>query len=118
MARAAGVKNVVTLNPIREKARFKELLADALRKDELTVFIARSPCILAAGRIVAWQKERQALEAAAEETGSCACGPDCACGGTTADANAPDLEANCGAASPDAANGLDQAGCGDPALQS
>jgi indolepyruvate ferredoxin oxidoreductase alpha subunit len=79
MARAAGVKNVVTLNPIREKARFKELLAEALRKDELTVFIARSPCILAAGRIVAWQKERQALEAAAEAA-SCACGPDCACG--------------------------------------
>jgi indolepyruvate ferredoxin oxidoreductase alpha subunit len=73
------VKNVVTLNPIREKAKFKELLAEALRKDELTVFIARSPCILAAGRIVAWQKERQALEAAAEAA-SCACGPDCACG--------------------------------------
>jgi indolepyruvate ferredoxin oxidoreductase alpha subunit len=79
MARAAGVKNVVTLNPIREKAKFKELLAEALRKDELTVFIARSPCILAAGRIVAWQKERQALEAAAEAA-SCACGPDCVCG--------------------------------------
>ena len=76
MARAAGVKNVVTLNPIREKARFKDLLAEALRKDELTVFIARSPCILAAGRIVAWQKERKA--SAAEAAG--ACGPDCTCG--------------------------------------
>jgi indolepyruvate ferredoxin oxidoreductase alpha subunit len=60
MARAAGVKNVVTLNPVREKAKFKELLAEALRKDELSVFIARSPCILAAGRIMAWEKEQKA----------------------------------------------------------
>jgi indolepyruvate ferredoxin oxidoreductase alpha subunit len=118
MARAAGVKNVVTLNPIREKARFKELLAEALRKDELTVFIARSPCILAAGRIVAWQKERQALEAAAEETASCACGPDCACGNAPGGAKEDGLEENCNAASTDAAAGLDKAGCGDPALQS
>jgi indolepyruvate ferredoxin oxidoreductase alpha subunit len=77
MARAAGVKNVITLNPIREKAKFKELLAEALRKDELTVFIARSPCILAAGRIVAWQKERKAMEEAAEAGEPCACGGNC-----------------------------------------
>ena len=75
LARAAGVKNVVTLNPIREKARFKELLAEALRKDELTVFIARSPCILAAGRIVAWEKERAAREAADAATPPDRAGP-------------------------------------------
>jgi indolepyruvate ferredoxin oxidoreductase alpha subunit len=80
LARAAGVKNVFTLNPIREKARFKKLLATALRKDELTVFIARSPCILAAGRIVAWEKERKTLEAADAETPVGAGGPDCGCG--------------------------------------
>jgi indolepyruvate ferredoxin oxidoreductase alpha subunit len=83
MARAAGVKNVVTLNPIREKARFKELLAEALRRDELTVFVARSPCILAAGRIVAWQKERKAMEQGAEGTPPCACGQNCDCGTAT-----------------------------------
>jgi indolepyruvate ferredoxin oxidoreductase alpha subunit len=81
LARAAGVKNVFTLNPIREKARFKKLLATALRKDELTVFIARSPCILAAGRIVAWEKERKALEAADAENPVGAGGPDCGCAG-------------------------------------
>jgi indolepyruvate ferredoxin oxidoreductase alpha subunit len=76
LARAAGVKNVYTLNPVREKAQFKELLAEALRKDELTVFIARSPCILAAGRIAAWEKELKAREVAEEETpGVC---PECA----------------------------------------
>jgi indolepyruvate ferredoxin oxidoreductase alpha subunit len=113
MARAAGVKNVVTLNPIREKARFKELLAEALRKDELTVFIARSPCILAAGRIVAWQKELKAKEAAAASE----CGPDCTCGNAPGGAEEDGLEGNCRAASPDAAAGLDRAGCGDPAPQ-
>jgi indolepyruvate ferredoxin oxidoreductase alpha subunit len=83
MARAAGVRNVFTINPIREKAKFKELLAEALRKDELTVFIARSPCILAAGRIVAWEKELKAEQAAAEpgdtevSAGACDCGGQC-----------------------------------------
>jgi indolepyruvate ferredoxin oxidoreductase, alpha subunit len=76
LARAAGVKNVFTLNPVREKAKFKELLAEALRKDELTVFIARSPCILAAGRIFAWEKELAAREAADAES-STVC-PECA----------------------------------------
>jgi indolepyruvate ferredoxin oxidoreductase, alpha subunit len=85
MARAAGVKNVVTLNPIREKARFKELLAEALRKDELTVFIARSPCILAAGRIAAWEKERKAREAEDVATPPCAGSPDSGCDSPSGD---------------------------------
>ena len=76
LAHAAGVKNVFTLNPVREKAKFKELLAEALRKDELTVFIARSPCILAAGRIFAWEKELAAREATDAES-STVC-PECA----------------------------------------
>jgi len=76
LARAAGVRNVFTVNPVREKAKFKALLAEALRKDELTVFVARSPCILAAGRILAWEKERKARAAADEESaGAC---PECA----------------------------------------
>jgi indolepyruvate ferredoxin oxidoreductase alpha subunit len=76
LARAAGVKNVFTLNPVRQKAKFKELLAAALRKDELTVFIARSPCILAAGRIVAWERELATREAApADAPAGC---PECA----------------------------------------
>jgi len=79
LARAAGIRNVFTVNPIREKAKFKEMLAGALRKDELTVFIARSPCILAAGRITAWEKELKARQAAAEPPpGACPC---CDCGG-------------------------------------
>jgi indolepyruvate ferredoxin oxidoreductase alpha subunit len=76
LARAAGVRNVFTVNPVREKAKFKELLAEALRKDELTVFIARSPCILAAGRIYAWEKELKARETAGEEIPAVC--PECA----------------------------------------
>jgi indolepyruvate ferredoxin oxidoreductase alpha subunit len=63
LARAAGVKRVHTVNPVREKARFKELLVEALNLDELTVIVACSPCILAAGRILAWEKDRKALAA-------------------------------------------------------
>ena len=79
MARAAGVKNVFTINPVRERAMLKAVLADSLQKDELTVIIARSPCILAAGRIAAWDKEQKAKQAdnATPESGTCECGGAC-----------------------------------------
>jgi indolepyruvate ferredoxin oxidoreductase alpha subunit len=79
LARASGVKNVFTINPVRERAMLKTVLADSLQKDELTVIVARSPCILAAGRIAAWDKEQKAKQAADEpqETGSCECGGAC-----------------------------------------
>jgi indolepyruvate ferredoxin oxidoreductase alpha subunit len=65
MARAAGVDRVFTVNPTKEKARFKECLSNSLSRDELTVIIARSPCILAAARIAAWERERKAAAACA-----------------------------------------------------
>jgi len=78
LARAAGIRNVATVNPVRERAKFKDTLAEALRKDELSVIIARSPCILAAGRIAAWEKEKAAAAAKAAEqnpsTEGCGCG--------------------------------------------
>jgi len=79
LARAAGVKNVFTINPVRERAMLKTVLADSLQKDELTVIIARSPCILAAGRIAAWDKEQKAKQTADEpaESGTCECGGTC-----------------------------------------
>jgi indolepyruvate ferredoxin oxidoreductase alpha subunit len=78
MARASGVRNVFTINPVRERAILKEVLADSLQKDELTVIIARSPCILAAGRIAAWEKElKTKAEIAALESGSCDCDDAC-----------------------------------------
>jgi len=77
MARAAGVKNVFTINPVRDRAKLKEVLADSLRKDELTVIIARSPCILAAGRIAAWDKEQKAKPSDTPNDGACECGGAC-----------------------------------------
>jgi indolepyruvate ferredoxin oxidoreductase alpha subunit len=76
MARAAGVKNVFTINPVRERALLKGVLADSLHKDELTVIIARSPCILAAGRIAAWAKEQKAKAATTETACTCECGDE------------------------------------------
>ena len=80
LARAAGIRNVATVNPVRERAKFKDTLAEALRKDELSVSIARSPCILAAGRIAAWEKEKTAAAKAAADTPpaeGCGCGCGC-----------------------------------------
>ena len=80
LARAAGIRNVSTVNPVRERAKFKDTLAEALRKDELSVIIARSPCILAAGRIAAWEKEKAAAAKAAEQNPpaeGCSCGCGC-----------------------------------------
>jgi indolepyruvate ferredoxin oxidoreductase alpha subunit len=77
MARAAGVKNVTVVNPVRERPKFKEVLAESLRKDELSVIIARSPCILAAGRIATWEKEQK--EKAPGQL-SCDCGGSCQAG--------------------------------------
>jgi len=80
LARAAGIRNVSTVNPVRERAKFKDTLAEALRKDELSVIIARSPCILAAGRIAAWEKEKAAAAKAAEQNPpaeGCGCGCGC-----------------------------------------
>jgi indolepyruvate ferredoxin oxidoreductase alpha subunit len=65
MARAAGVDRVFTVNPVKEREKFKECLSDSLGRDELTVIIARSPCILAAARIASWDKERKAAAACA-----------------------------------------------------
>lgn len=77
LARAAGIKNVLVINPVRERPKFKEAVAEALRKDELTVIIARSPCILAAGRIAAWEKELKAKQSSDDTEGCCTCGGSC-----------------------------------------
>jgi len=80
LARAAGIRNVATVNPVRERAKFKDTLAEALGKDELSVIIARSPCILAAGRIAAWEKEKAAAAKTAADTPpaeGCGCGCGC-----------------------------------------
>jgi indolepyruvate ferredoxin oxidoreductase alpha subunit len=56
LARAAGVKNVDVLDPIADPRGFETLLADRLGRRELSVIVARRPCILAAADIRKWEK--------------------------------------------------------------
>lgn len=56
IAKAAGIENVFEVNPVKEHDKMKALVKEALEKDELTLIIARSPCILALKSILAWDK--------------------------------------------------------------
>ncbi len=47
---AMGVDNVVVVDPARETDQFEKAVADALTSNDLTVIIARRPCILAIAR--------------------------------------------------------------------
>jgi indolepyruvate ferredoxin oxidoreductase alpha subunit len=69
LARAAGFPNVLVINPIREREAFKDAVLQALAKNELTLIIAKSPCILAVSHIVAGEKERKIWE----NNGNCGC---------------------------------------------
>ncbi len=67
IARALGIPNVQVFNPVKELDRFKQELQCALESGMLSVFVARQPCILAFGKIKAYEK------AIAETAGDCAC---------------------------------------------
>jgi indolepyruvate ferredoxin oxidoreductase alpha subunit len=51
LAAALGIKNVHVIDPTKDPAGFEKLLTDALAKTELTLIIARRPCLLAAAAI-------------------------------------------------------------------
>ena len=51
VARAIGVKNVHVIDPTHDLGGFEKMLSESLSKPELTVIVARRPCLLAAGRI-------------------------------------------------------------------
>ena len=55
-AKAAGVKNVDVIDPVKDPKGFEALLVDRLSKPELTVIISRRPCIIAAPDIRAWDQ--------------------------------------------------------------
>jgi indolepyruvate ferredoxin oxidoreductase alpha subunit len=62
---AVGVKNVDVVDPIADPAGFEKLLADRLGRRELSMIVARRPCILAAADIRKWEK------AAADRCAAC-----------------------------------------------
>ncbi|MBD3268235.1 thiamine pyrophosphate-binding protein [bacterium] len=55
LCKAIGVKNVDVINPLKTDA-FTDLLKNRLDKNELSVIIARRPCVLAAPKIVQYEK--------------------------------------------------------------
>ena len=59
VVRAMGIGNVAVLNPVRQIAEFEDLLVKALKTNELTVIVARQPCLLAAGKIRAYEHGKQ-----------------------------------------------------------
>ncbi len=61
-----GVKNVDVVDPVADPEAFEKLLADRLGRSELSMIVARRPCILAAADIRRWEK------AAAEKCAACA----------------------------------------------
>jgi indolepyruvate ferredoxin oxidoreductase alpha subunit len=56
LARAVGVKNVDVVDPIADPTAWEKLLTAALGRNELSVIVARRPCILAAADIRKWEK--------------------------------------------------------------
>jgi indolepyruvate ferredoxin oxidoreductase alpha subunit len=51
LARSLGIKNVRVFDPILESDAIPGILREAMAKDELSLIIARRPCLLAAGNI-------------------------------------------------------------------
>jgi indolepyruvate ferredoxin oxidoreductase alpha subunit len=67
IARALGVPNVDVVDPIADPKGFERMLADRLARSELSVIVARRPCVLAAADIRHYEK------AAAEKLAGQAC---------------------------------------------
>jgi indolepyruvate ferredoxin oxidoreductase alpha subunit len=65
IARALGVANVDVLDPILDPAGFERLLVDRLARPELSVIVARRPCILAAADIRGYEKAADTARASA-----------------------------------------------------
>ncbi len=74
MARAAGVKNVDVVDPVKDPRGFEALLAARLSSNDLSVIVSRRPCILAAADIRAFEKQN--AEKAAAASPCAACGSD------------------------------------------
>jgi indolepyruvate ferredoxin oxidoreductase alpha subunit len=57
IARALGVTNVDVIDPVTDPGGFEAMLVDRLGKPQLSVIVARRPCILAAADIRTYEKQ-------------------------------------------------------------
>ena len=74
LARAAGVEHVYVHDPVRDAPGFEKLLRERLAASELSVLVARRPCVLAAADIRRYEKAN--ADRAAEAAACSACGGD------------------------------------------
>jgi indolepyruvate ferredoxin oxidoreductase alpha subunit len=51
LAKAIGVPNVFVVDPTKDPAGFGKLLEEQLASGQLSLIIARRPCLLAAGKL-------------------------------------------------------------------
>ena len=67
VARAIGIHSVTVIDAFAEPDEFERLLVERLAAPELSVVVARRPCILAAANIRRWEQEAAGLRARAAE---------------------------------------------------
>lgn len=56
LARSMGIRNVDVVDPARQANEFENLLVQRMAADDLSVIIARRPCLLAAGKIKEYEQ--------------------------------------------------------------
>jgi indolepyruvate ferredoxin oxidoreductase, alpha subunit len=67
VARAIGIQSVTVIDAFAEPEEFERLLLERLAAPELSLVVARRPCILAAADIRKWEQEAAGLRARAAE---------------------------------------------------
>ncbi|MGA2513545.1 MAG: indolepyruvate ferredoxin oxidoreductase subunit alpha [Candidatus Limnocylindrales bacterium] len=75
LASAIGIPSVTVIDPYAEPEGFERLLVERLAAPDLSVIIARRPCILAAPDIRRWEHQAAELRARAAEAAA-VCQPD------------------------------------------
>jgi indolepyruvate ferredoxin oxidoreductase alpha subunit len=67
LAEAIGISSVTVIDPYADPEGFERLLLERLAAPELSVIVARRPCILAAADIRRWEQQNAELRARAPE---------------------------------------------------
>jgi indolepyruvate ferredoxin oxidoreductase alpha subunit len=67
LAEAIGIQNVTVIDPYADPEGFERLLLERLAAPELSVIVARRPCILAAADIRHWEQQNAEIRARAGE---------------------------------------------------
>ena len=57
LIRSLGIDRVRVIDPTADPESFRQMMRNSLASNELTVLIARRPCVLAAGKIKQYEKE-------------------------------------------------------------